>query len=1308
MKCLKVLAAFSFLLGVVLIGRGPVILSTALAQEVRPASGFNLVSNGGFELDWDNPRGEVMSCPVQARVTFGQADGVPDGWVTARVQGEDMAWSGRAVIEGCQRVSGGHSGSYAMRVLPGKALSQAGIGYGVHTSGSVPSAPLALSFWARGTADGDSLSVSLILTSSAGVEVTRAEKTFSCSPQWARHALELAQEAAGIALKSLEKPAGAISITLSLKTSEASKDVLVDDVSLERPVLPPPYSLAANPGFEETDASGWPVAWRPVRKSLRHVGSNWYYIWRSWYHYLGEPRGENHLDSLVAAAGRRSLRMNVAPGDEKYVESEPIALNQPGPQRMAIRFDYNAYLLANLLIQVLDDQGREVFFDSPSPGTTGGWHAYQAEFIPRPINPRATHGGVGEASYAGDPIALKSCSVRIGVRGVNGSNHDDINEWINVNHAGVLWIDNVAFLEVDTAADAVRARGARTFEIAAQPAGLTVENIDLGERLFGENAVSVTLVNRGQAAAAGSVQMTLLGPFREDDPRKSGYAMGAAGQDRLLPPPARQPDQSAAFAFNLGSGQRTTAVLPYTLTRLLEDWRHEYRVRVAVDGVGDTLLTFGTWSQAALVEVEKCYLSPDETQQTVSLNLGIARPRLDRTRTLRLEVRRARDDQRVLSRDVGDFQALAAGFNLSPLPQAWQGDSTNFCQFSLDVAALPIHPQTKPVRDHYILAQGIDAAGQVLFEGRSPRFGRMEVHDEKFEPIQKVEISPDNYLLVNGKPFFNRGHIRMPQHFGPSAFSRKPFVNWRQYGFNTTGVGRRYTPEDLKTAWDALGLYVITQMVEPVPPMKDETRNTVKADITHPGILGINFIEWESAPKGGSADDNVRYAREIKGLLGGRPLWISAGWYSPTVNGVVYPAYLEHDLFAPENNSYFQPSQLAQEVGAKKRARGERYVLNTYPNVFNDMPWKVQRFEHWTEIVRGHTGYTIIGIPGDSTLFRGMNGEIRFIEPILFGKEKPRDVSIEPAVEHLVRAWEGRTYILATNAGPVIGGDWQWNTEIRDQGAASHSGDALWSRFHDFLKDYHSHFYRDGQPRSVQPGDTIVQYLFIPPGVPISSLVLMVRGNGDWSHHAVWGAFDHGQFTDSGVRMWLAKDMHQMFWGTVGFCGPEGSDPHQENLVKFIFTAEQFHSLGALPPAGKWARLEVPVQTLGLGGKVIDGFGFLSRGGRAWWERTLLVQGGKETVLCDGSVGVPPDQLRRVRFNVPGLAAGSRVQVVFEEREIAAQDGFFEDDLSGEPGYQNLWVGIYGDKFGDTGYYGDGVFYNYNWGKVAARLYEVP
>src|SRR5207244_3458912 len=131
------------------------------------------------------------------------------------------------------------------------------------------------------------------------------------------------------------------------------------------------------------------------------------------------------------------------------------------------------------------------------PGTTGGWHSYQAVFVPAPIEPKETNAGVGAASVKGNSKALNACRVRIGVRGTNGSNHDDINEWINVNHAGVLWFDNVTLMEVDTPAAELTRRGVKVHALDQKPPDLLVEGIDLGERLYGENTATVTLVNLG-------------------------------------------------------------------------------------------------------------------------------------------------------------------------------------------------------------------------------------------------------------------------------------------------------------------------------------------------------------------------------------------------------------------------------------------------------------------------------------------------------------------------------------------------------------------------------------------------------------------------------------------------------------------------------------------------------------------------------------------------------------------------------------------------------------------------------------------
>src|SRR5690349_3852109 len=64
--------------GAIFLGMTVSLLGAEVTSE--PAAGLNLVTNSSFEGDWYNTRAEVMSCPVEPRVTFGQADGLADGW----------------------------------------------------------------------------------------------------------------------------------------------------------------------------------------------------------------------------------------------------------------------------------------------------------------------------------------------------------------------------------------------------------------------------------------------------------------------------------------------------------------------------------------------------------------------------------------------------------------------------------------------------------------------------------------------------------------------------------------------------------------------------------------------------------------------------------------------------------------------------------------------------------------------------------------------------------------------------------------------------------------------------------------------------------------------------------------------------------------------------------------------------------------------------------------------------------------------------------------------------------------------------
>src|SRR5205814_2031649 len=122
-------------------------------------------------------------------------------------------------------------------------------------------------------------------------------------------------------------------------------------------------------------------------------------------------------------------------------------------------------------------------------------------------------------------------------------------------------------------------------------------------------------------------------------------------QDDLEADPRRILGHPNFGFYQIPPGGRAGVTVPYHITRVLKDWRSEYRVTIglgAEDGRPAATLSLGTWSQHALVEVEKCYAFPEEKTQTVFMNIGVARKSLTDVTQLRVEVRRARDDQPIV------------------------------------------------------------------------------------------------------------------------------------------------------------------------------------------------------------------------------------------------------------------------------------------------------------------------------------------------------------------------------------------------------------------------------------------------------------------------------------------------------------------------------------------------------------------------------------------------------------------------------------------------------------------------------------
>ena len=101
--------------------------------------------------------------------------------------------------------------------------------------------------------------------------------------------------------------------------------------------------------------------------------------------------------------------------------------------------------------------------------------------------------------------------------------------------------------------------------------------------------------------------------------------------------------------------------------------------------------------------------------------------------------------------------------------------------------------------------------------------------------------------------------------------------------------------------------------------------------------------------------------------------------------------------------------------------------------------------------------------------------------------------------------------------------------------------------------------------------------------------------------------------------------------------------------------------------------------------------------GKAWDGCTpvgpyLVTPDGATHTVWGDSIRPPPESLKQVRIHVAGLKAGTPVRVLFEDRTLKAEDGYFVDDFRGADLYQR---------------YGGGYGVGYGNGPVALHLYEI-
>jgi hypothetical protein len=301
-------------------------------------------------------------------------------------------------------------------------------------------------------------------------------------------------------------------------------------------------------------------------------------------------------------------------------------------------------------------------------------------------------------------------------------------------------------------------------------------------------------------------------------------------------------------------------------------------------------------------------------------------------------------------------------------------------------------------------------------------------------------------------------------------------------------------------------------------------------------------------------------------------------------------------------------------------------------------------------------------------------------------------VRIEPWIEHKSWKHNGKTYLIAATTRGIPLGEWQYvkddkparltqgTNELRDEtnaygiGGAPETGFAIHGV--QYLPD----------AKSWPKGTKLMQWVKLDGKESPKGLLILAKADGRWTHAASWGKNDLKTLrADPKVAYWFLNSFYRHAKGFLGW----GMDLLPKSLE---YIPDKAFNAGDLPKAGKWIKVEIPLERIGADGKLLDGVGFLHDGGKVYWGETSLVADGKEHVVWDERHARWAHHQGRVEVHVEveGLKAGTRVRVLFEDREIVAKDGWFEDDFRGTDLYQ---------RYGGTTGYGSAP--------VALHAYEI-
>jgi hypothetical protein len=865
---------------------------------------------------------------------------------------------------------------------------------------------------------------------------------------------------------------------------------------------------------------------------------------------------------------------------------------------------------------------------------------------------------------------LKSIRLSLCARGMNGYTLDGTGQQPQQNVCGVVWWDDVALFEPCSTATELKARGVTIPSTAPGASRPHLARLDLGEQLPGRNELTAEIVN----------------PGKEDR-----FALRLSFSGKTAP----------AFmspVVRVGAGKRWPVRLAYSLTEPGRPYQEDpvslQLLRITA-GKPDVLamsnLAVATWTTPLDLELGALYLGPTQ-KQFVRVNLGLSRAEMARLEQLRLEVLR-RGTGKVLKTFSVAATPKAILAQRQKIPDGLRGDFRNLLLTDLDVSFLPLQPFDDPQRNWVLRATAV-RGGKDGWSATSAPFCRL-AHDAPQPPIRSVRINEHGDFLVNDKPWMPWGvtYGHNPAYDGPADSGKyhdlanlKMWSLYDRHGGTLNDrsrwdlncvrhveTGRLVTPVQLQELWKK-GLYASTVFVPPPAPGKAWPEDYLKYLRTAPMVAAVSRGPEEAfgyfSPMTAKQLDEIKGQVEHLRKATGKPVMVGHGGYWTRLEFERVPFF---DIFDPETEPWY-PAPVHTDLAPL--VEGKKKVVWLRPQMYESVPYERWRYHVYVELMRGVRGWQIAHGPGDSSTFRGLHAELRCLQPAIYSREKPPVVKIEPPVEYLVRKLGNRTIIIAATTHGLSFGNWRPSAEKSPAGPARVTADP--HVFRDESDGYHAT--GEPAPQSLCPhgiqnlvaarkwsaGSKLVTWVKLDPKATPRNLVALVKADGRWTHAASWGKFDlEGLRKDNARAFWFLRSFYRHARGFLGW--GDRVPPHALAFLPAATTA-----MGELPAAGRWLKLEVPLERVGAAGKLLDGVGFLHDGGRAWWARTALVTaGGEETVVFgEHEDRQAPEMLRKTRIHVAGLKKGTRVRVLFEDREIVAEEGAFTDDFRGVDLYQ--------------------------------------